>query len=174
MRPLQNGTSFVLYQLPLSFAFFRPFCPFPLVLSSVYILSFSSLPYFLLFYFFFFSPPCTTLFIISRHKLHLATVQLFPFISSVMHRRHEIDINSGSEPLSPLTIPEPLSSPSSQTSFYSLASPYIPLWCVICRVWDACVTTNELLRQRRRNPAEIFTKDRFTCYSFAKCFINTV
>lgn len=42
--------------------------------------------------------PFSSLFIISRRKLHLATVQLFPFISFVMHRRHEIDINSSTIP----------------------------------------------------------------------------
>lgn len=41
-------------------------------------------------------PRLSSLFIISRRKLHLATVQLFPFISFMMHPGHEIDINSGS------------------------------------------------------------------------------
>lgn len=107
-----------------------------------------------------FSP---SLFIISRRKLHLATVQLFPFIPFVMHRRHEIDINSGSKPPFSARVPR-----STLLHLLFVDFPPFPLYTRspgLCDdEWTIKGTTMELF--------EMFTDDRLSRYSSVKTFYH--
>ena len=138
----------------------------PLVLFSVCPLSLSLS----LFFFPFFSTITTTsiflflslqplyLFIISRRKLHLATVQLFPFISFVMHREAR---NWHKQWFPSLCLPRLLISPPRRRplrAFYSFIRWLFPYYhpLVTRGCWSLCDDKWTIKATTEENPTENF------------------